>query len=293
MESATENFNNWRVSDLKQFLLQYNISDVDIEGSGKNSNVVKKDYVRTASLLTIKEYNYQDINEDVWYNILIHLKYHDLKKTCLTAKSAIKICNNISFWKDKFQKENLTIVGKMPMTIKEWIKKYKKASYASLIANKIVNVLKHNPKYTISAFFELNFDMSKIIPQYEENIKKARRQFGGKFLAGQGFSIKMKNGLQFKFFYINNNGSEPGKFKTMITYDQLYLILYYYLHYFSPKELNDQNDLSYDLDDLNDKFNKRKQIYKNIDITLKETETYRNHFIHLELLEEKIKLLSF
>ena len=41
-------FDSWLVPELKEYLLQYNITPKDIKGSGKNGNVVKKDLVRTA-----------------------------------------------------------------------------------------------------------------------------------------------------------------------------------------------------------------------------------------------------
>ena len=230
-----DNFNQWLLSDLKQLLLQYNITVADIEGTGKNGNVIKKDYVRTASLLTIKD-NYQDINEDIWFNIMLHLKYKDLKNTCLTDKMAIKVCNNITFWKKKFELENLEIVLP-PKTLKEWIKKYKIASTAAYQANEIINLFKKDPENTIETYIALGFDMLKIIPEYKENIKKARSQFVGDFLVAQGFSIKIENGLQFEFFYQNDNGNTPGKFITTVTYDQLFLILYRYLHYFPSEHI--------------------------------------------------------
>lgn len=252
-----QDFNKWLVSDLKQILLQYDITDRDIKGSGKNGNVIKKDYVKTISNLFKNEpINNQNINEDIWYNILMHLPYKDLKKACLTDKTAIKVCNHIHFWKDKFEKENLEIVGKMPITIKEWIKKYKIASRASFMASKIVNVLKQDHQYTIGTYLPLDFDMIKIIPQYKDQIEKARRQFVGDFLAAQGFTIKYKNGLEFKFFYQDDNGSTAGKFIEKITLDELYLILYRYLHYFPSKDLIDQNDSSYNLIDLKQELNK-------------------------------------
>ncbi len=277
-----ENFNKWRIADLKQLLLQFNITDVDIEGSGKNGNVVRKDYVQTISKIMLSlsptkmDSNPQtNINEDIWYNIMLHLNYTDLKKSCLTDKTAMKVCNNISFWKNKFENEHLEIIGKIPTTLKEWIKKYKIASTSSLIANRITHVLQHD-QYTITAYIELGFDVLKIIPEYEKNIKKARSRFVGDFLAVQGFSIKSKNGLQFKFFYQNDNGDLAGKFTTMITFDQLYFILYRYLHYFPSKTLIDQNELSYDLNELKKLLIKLKKEHKTQPT--------------IKLLEEKIKL---
>jgi hypothetical protein len=46
MESP--DFNAWLVNDLKLYLLQFDVTSNDIKGSGKNGNVIKKDYVRAA-----------------------------------------------------------------------------------------------------------------------------------------------------------------------------------------------------------------------------------------------------
>lgn len=43
---------SWFVPELKEYLLQYNITPKDIKGSGKNGNVVKKDLVRTAKKIS-------------------------------------------------------------------------------------------------------------------------------------------------------------------------------------------------------------------------------------------------
>ena len=45
-------FDSWYVNELKEYLLQYNITPKDIKGSGKNGNVVKKDLVRTAKKIS-------------------------------------------------------------------------------------------------------------------------------------------------------------------------------------------------------------------------------------------------
>lgn len=51
----TEDFNKWSVKDLKEYLLQYDIIEDDIEGSGKNGRIIKADLVRTADNLNLKK----------------------------------------------------------------------------------------------------------------------------------------------------------------------------------------------------------------------------------------------
>lgn len=38
-----DNFNTWTVNELKEYLLQYDITTDDIKGTGVNGRVVKKD----------------------------------------------------------------------------------------------------------------------------------------------------------------------------------------------------------------------------------------------------------
>lgn len=270
-----EDFNKWLVSDLKTLLLQYDIEDSDIKGSGKNGNVLKKDYIQAISKINFNPLKSNQINKDIWYNILLQLDYKDLKNTCLTDKNAVHVCNNKAFWENKFKYDGLILIGKVPQTLEEWRKKYKYASMVTNKTNKIVNLVKLN--YNVETYIDLNFDMAKIIPEYQNDIKKARNRFVGDFLTGQGFEIKNKNGIVFKFFYLNEIGDEPGKFKKNISDDELFMILYRYLHYFQPKDLLDDQGFTYDINDL------RKTLKKLIE--KKTPGSYK-------VLEQKIKLLS-
>lgn len=126
-----ENFNTWKVNDLKEYLLQYDILPKDIKGSGKNGNVIKSDLIRTVKKVNKKEnFNNEPINitltNDIYQEVLYNLPIDDIKSFCLSNKNTHNnICENKLFWENKFQKDNLPIIGK-PTNLNEWFKEYQK-----------------------------------------------------------------------------------------------------------------------------------------------------------------------
>jgi hypothetical protein len=247
-------YDKWLVSDLKDLLLQYGV-DLNIKGSGVNGRVLKKDYIKMVKKTLKNDINENvkslEVPQDVWYNIMLNLKYKDLKQTCLTNKSAIKTCEDVNFWINKFNHDKLKIIGKHPQTLKDWIKKYKIASNVNRITTIITNMLNQDNTYTIDTYFDVEYDMNKIIPEYENEIRKARRRFGGDFLSSQGLEIKIENQeIIFKFYYQDYNGGELSNFEKVITWEHLYDILYRYLHYFTSDNLMDSDNLSYSYGDL-------------------------------------------
>lgn len=81
-------FNRWTVKELKEYLIQYDINIEDIQGSGKNGNVIKLDLIRTI----------EDIEEGIQLNELsmyqntsVPIEFTDVVPTIihnLDAKSA-------------------------------------------------------------------------------------------------------------------------------------------------------------------------------------------------------------
>jgi len=280
-------FSKWLVSDLKDLLLQYNVDINDIKGSGKNGNIIKKDYIKTAKKITFQkmaspkitlknEHQSIIVPEDIWYNILLHLNYRDFTKTCLTDKMALKICEKKQFWHDKFNHEHLIMLrSKEPDNIKDWIKYYQKSAYVANKAVKIVNVLKSNAENNIIIFINLNDNILRIIPLYHEEVKNARRQFGGDFLDNQYIAFK-NNTL--KFAYGEYNGGDLSSFKKSITYTELFDILYRYIFYYTDKDIEDNNCYSY---------NK-----KLLQTQIKNEINSHNRAEIINLLQERLKLLQ-
>src|SRR5688572_423076 len=97
----SEDFGTWLVTDLKNLLLQYNITNKDIKGTGKNGNVVKKDYIKkNKKIIKNDTINIKDINLDtvVWHQILLNLPYQELTNVCMVNINAMNACQNNLFW---------------------------------------------------------------------------------------------------------------------------------------------------------------------------------------------------
>jgi len=112
MES--QDFNKWLVKDLLEYLAQYNVDKTDIQGTGKNNNVVKHDLVRAARKVT-KMYpsninNYDIIPKDVVQHILSNLPIQTSrlinKQTLLESKNRY-VKNNYVFLSEPGKTPNL------------------------------------------------------------------------------------------------------------------------------------------------------------------------------------------
>jgi hypothetical protein len=207
--------------------------------------VIKKDYIRAAKTVITNDKNIKNniikndeviseniINQDVWYNILMNLKFEDLKNACLTDKNASKVCHIVSFWKDKFNHDGLLMLSEPPQNVEEWIKFYEKNNNAHNMTEKIIKIMTNDNRNDISTYIDLNENMNKIIPQFEKDIQKAPDKFVGDYEFQQGISVEIKNNIiKFKFFYLTNYGDELSYFKYNITYEQLFDMIYRMVYY--------------------------------------------------------------
>lgn len=104
-----EDFSKWKVNELKEYLLQYDITPKDIKGTGKNGNIVKNDLLKAIKKLnknitknpqnfTIPEElsnatSFQFTgNNDVDIHILRNLSSYELANLCTTNKYIQKLC---------------------------------------------------------------------------------------------------------------------------------------------------------------------------------------------------------
>src|SRR5947208_2278161 len=85
--------------------------------------------------------------DDIWYNILIQSDIETIENLCVTNKNAYKICNNKSFWRNKFHNDGLPFDSqKQYNTVNEWIKEYNDTFIETLIVTFIDKVmLETNP----------------------------------------------------------------------------------------------------------------------------------------------------
>ena len=133
--------NKWLVSDLKTFLLQYNIDDTDIKGSGKHGNVIKKDYLKMVKKIISNELRNEEIlnesnkkisnesknkkssNESLPFDMMHEIFYHadvsTIIQLCNTSTQYKQYCND-KFWHIIADREGLPI----KTNVTDWIKEY-------------------------------------------------------------------------------------------------------------------------------------------------------------------------
>lgn len=120
-----ENFNKWQVLDLKNLLLQYDITSKDIKGSGKNGNVVKSDLIKTIKKVIkndipiINEYHVNPLPFDIMTEII---KISDVKTVINLCNSSTTLQNycDEKLWAYIANREEMPI----KTTSKAWIKEY-------------------------------------------------------------------------------------------------------------------------------------------------------------------------
>ena len=145
---------NMTNKDLKELLLQYNITNRDIKGSGKNGGVLKSDREREYLLLQALDKELVII-DDLLYQILLQTDIHDMENMCMINKNALKICYNQHFWIEKLNKDNISYNLPLPITLKDMIQFYK-IKRATVIAYLIMNVYYVFGKYLYNPFIEMN-----------------------------------------------------------------------------------------------------------------------------------------
>jgi hypothetical protein len=149
-----ESFDDWTILELKDYLLQHNISMKDIKGSGKNGNVVRKDLIKVlkkihrndikSSKLSFKLFKKSpkqsqqnsyikstystdiQLNDDILYEIMLNASIDVMKPLCLSSHSLYNICQDNDFWQKKLTYHSLPPLYKSPTTMDEWIKEYTK-----------------------------------------------------------------------------------------------------------------------------------------------------------------------
>ena len=193
----SENFNTWLVADLKNLLLQYDITNKDIQGTGKNGNVVKKDYIKTIKKIINNIIKFDNnLDTVVWHQILLNLPYQELQKVYMVNMNALNACQNNLFWIDKFKIENLPLKEPYPQSIAEWIKYYKTAydnkhkkyyviaEGGSMSSEYFTDTELYDNKVRILAHYRLFWDDYEQWPQSNKNAVK--NVIKGKIIEGEG-----------------------------------------------------------------------------------------------------------
>ncbi len=112
-------------------------------------------------------------NTDVDYQILMYLEPESLNKICRTNKYSRKLCDNQSFWIDKFKHDKLPIIYN-PDLLDKWLLLYKSTTLAKKNAEyalKIQNI--ENNKFDIEIQIDTDdaLFLGSILSQFNKNIK--------------------------------------------------------------------------------------------------------------------------
>lgn len=155
-------FDSFLVSELKEFLLQYDITIRDIKGTGKNGNVLKKDLIRKAKKVS-NIIIYNDLPTDIMKEILLVSDIDTIKNICLTQKH-FNLCYDYQFWKLIFDRDHLPLYEKQDSYM-DYINIYHKMSKIVKEVDIIFHIIEDfNIDYltikTSTSTFELN-DLDK------------------------------------------------------------------------------------------------------------------------------------
>lgn len=189
-----ENFNPWTVNELKEYLLQYDITINDIKGTGKNGRVIKKDLIRAANKvnkrksvsldkLTQKlhdinlEYSTPQsiiLNDDVMNYIYHNINDIDtLVHICSTNKLTRNQCATKMFWEPILRYNNIEMPIVPYHNANEWIK------YA-IIGDKVNKLFKYVFSLSIDAELDVLIDFfvkHQIIKEYGYGVPLYYRKY--------------------------------------------------------------------------------------------------------------------
>ena len=116
-----------------------------------------------------------DINDDIWFNILLQVDINTLKIIYIINKTTTRISNNINFWKIKLKQEGITFI-KLQFSLKQWINEYTSIKDTISGANKMVNYMFDNKlkyfkmNHIIENRYTICLDISKVI--YSSKLNK-------------------------------------------------------------------------------------------------------------------------
>ncbi len=193
---------------LKDILLQNNITDDDINGTGKNGRVLKSDRMKIYQKLnknTKKSEPDHPLIKDVRHNIYLKLNIDTLENVCYTDKMAQEICLSPNFWHFYFKENGVNPISNKYTTVKSWIKAYKYEKFNQI----------HKPLLTIHSTFiaimPLNYVTMhlKILEEAQISFKSVDYYMKYGAVVGYLFNMRIRKNQTIKFtgsYNVYNNG---------------------------------------------------------------------------------------
>lgn len=194
------------------------------------------------------------INKDTWLNVLLQSDTETLKTSCFINNDTVNICNDLQFWKLKFEQDNLPFLLKKD-TLENYIKNYNKIKkiktniiklYDNVLLNKKYNVLSINDTGDINDMKWLPAKMIESIDEHPDDVSE-----------GTNIEVDFLKSTMTLYYIATDEDEELKdklKIKIKLTKDEFinYLVKLYY--YEDDAALTDGDDLYIDDESLmNDK----------------------------------------
>ena len=206
----------------------------------------------------------RQLNNDELMVVLLKSDIDTLKSACIINKTAIQICEDKSFWKNKFKEDNIPLImKKKPKNINEWIKAYENIDKANKTAIKLVNNIIKEGIFEEFYIRDMDIRSMKWLPDYEKIIQKMDNE---EIDMDMSFNVKTKKGKTiYEIEYMpQEEVSQDGESESetiIIKLSRNKFILYLTkLFYYNPKTiLFDGDDNTYSYKKLSKNINKHKK----------------------------------
>lgn len=265
-----EDFSSWTIPYLKELLLQYGIDTRYMKGSGKNGNMIKKDYIK----LSKKYVKYQDVNpkyvtqlpNEMWEEILLQSD----ENLCLLNKQTVSICQSKEFWYKKFASQDLPIDWvEKDLTLSDLVKHYHKLLFAKNYSHRLIELFKHlhqlypNEYFSIFSYSQEIGNYTKVFPNHIKQLNRLEavkeRHEDSQYVSFIMLFADNENLVQFDLqddqgddvLGINNTIDDAYR-----TLDEVEEILMRWLYFVDDDDLVDESGFSFFYDNLNESMNK-------------------------------------
>lgn len=170
-----------------------------------------------------------NLNEDVFFVILLHLNLDDLIHLYMTNKMIYKIVHHKHFWYEKFKLNDLPLLNHFITPI-EWVDEYRKVQDIK----KQIYILLQKPYLNMCLILNQNDDITKIL-----NVKN---NINNKVLYIDVLNVNM---IMLVYYVKDDDGYTIESLNHLITYMQLNDILFKFIYYYPYNDIVNLQGQSY------------------------------------------------
>ncbi len=181
------------------------------------------------------------INKDTWLNVLLQSDTETLKTSCFINKDTVNICNDLQFWKLKFEQDNLPFLLKKD-TLENYIKNYNKIKKIKTNIIKLYDNVLLNKKYNVLSINDTN-DMKWLPAKMIESIDDHPEDVS----EGTNIEFDFKKSTMTLYYIATDEDEEylkdKLKIKIKLTKDEFINNLVKLYYYEEDASLTDSDDL--------------------------------------------------